>query len=267
MSRSRRVWSMSPTQVVRVDVGVVGAGVRVQRPLDAAGEPGARRVGLGGHLELGVRGFVGEVEEEGLSGVVLGAVDDDLLGLGRPEIGGVCVVETAGDRGGLLDYGAVVVRVVVVAVDVSDVAVEVVEAPGVGAPGAGGGGSPDPPLSDDRRVVSGFLHHGAERMVGAAGRGADRGGGVVAGEFGPLRRHAVDVRRVDERFLRAVADAVPGDAARSRSVVAGVLVEVVDVPVAHVIDHDEDDVGLGGGGGGEEARAECESGEDAFHGE
>jgi len=67
----------------------------------------------------------------------------------------------------------------------------------------------------------------------------------------PLRRHAVDVRRVDERLLGAVADAVPGDAA-ARSVVAGVLVEVVDVSVAHVIDHDEDDVGRGGEEAGEE---------------
>ena len=207
---------------------------------------------VGGGLDGGVRGVVGEVEEEGLGVALAGVRGEVVVGPIGEEIGGVAL---GLDRFSVEAHVVLLVAAVVVIVvhHVAEEAVEVVESAGVGVlrglqsevPFAdrgggvalrlehlrehGGGAREEAPVfcglgpddsgdADEIGVASG--------KKGGAGGGAHGAVGVEFGEAHPIGHEGVEVRTLE--IGRAVAG---------------------EVAVAEIIDDNEEDVGPFGGEG------------------
>ena len=256
-------------------------------PLHAALYAAAFRIGAGGDLELGVGGYVGQRQEEGLAGILAVRIYNPFFGAGRQQVHGVRLVAIRRDAlvpvpdaaslGGGNGIG-VFLGIMVVAADVVQVAEVVVKA----AFGGVGRGflrsarvfrsSAYPPFADEGRPVPGGLHDGAERWglfdgqvkgpvpdhlgmalvhpreQGAAGRGAKRGGGIMA-----RQRHSFAGQCSQSGIVHG-----------GQSLLHALVLVGGQIPPAHVVHQDQDDVGPLGGCGERNCQKDGQQGKQAF---
>ena len=261
---------------VRVDLAFRGIDQLVWRskPLHPALHATAFRVGAGGYLKLGVGRDMGQRQEKGLPGILAVRINNPFFGAGRQQVHGVGLVAIRCDAlvpvpdaaffgGG--DGVGVFLGIMMVAADVVQVPEVVVKAAfrRVGRGFLRGArvlpASAYPPFADEGRPVARGLHDGAQRgplfdgqvkgsvpdylgmalvhprEQGGAGRGAERGGGIVA-----RQRHS---------FAGQCSQA--GIVHGGQSILHALVLVGGQVPPAHVVHQDQDDVGpLGGSGKG-----------------
>ena len=114
---------------------------RLSQPLDPTLDALSGGIGHRGQLQRRMRRIVGQEHEERTPGILLCLTDDQLLGLGRPQVGGVALIEAGRDFliifpdllftlvGLIIPEGPLIGGIMLVPVHVPDVAVEVIKAP------------------------------------------------------------------------------------------------------------------------------------------